>query len=105
MTPEQEQNLIKRIEELEKKAIQVNLPVTERENIKNNIFEGWFDSIPAGEKKTYLKMMWKNQPFYIMTGELFNSYFQSGNEAGTDPTKSYAKVIWNGKSIYIPYSI
>jgi hypothetical protein len=62
-------NLKKRVEELEKKAIQVNLSPTEKENIKNALFEGYFQSdqtVPnVSATAPYLKVIWKNKLIYI----------------------------------------
>lgn len=69
MTPEQEAQLFKRLEELEKKVIRVNLLPTERENIKNALFEGYFqnnNAAPTADGSTpYLKVVWKNKIIYI----------------------------------------
>ena len=51
----------------------MNLSPTEKENIKNALFEGWQDAVPDDATKTYFKVIWKNQSFYIPTGGEFDS--------------------------------
>ena len=68
MTKEEEQLLLKRIEDLEKKVIQVNLEPTEKENVKNAIFESFIENNSATAKSdstAYLKVIWKNKIIYI----------------------------------------
>lgn len=65
--PNELQDILKRLTDLEKKSIQINLQPTEQENLKNNIFEG-FSDLPTGASKTYFKVIWKGQPYYIPTG-------------------------------------
>jgi hypothetical protein len=68
MTPEKEQELLKRIEELERKSIRVNLDPTETENIKNAVFENYvtgLGSTAASGTIKYLKVIWKNKIIYI----------------------------------------
>ena len=69
MTPEQEAQLLKRVAELEKKSIQVNMSPTERENIKNALFDGFYQSSnTAGTVAVdapYLEVKWKDKIIYI----------------------------------------
>jgi hypothetical protein len=66
---EQIQNLIKRVDELEKKSIQVQMKLTEKENLKSAIFDNIFQSdqtVPAvSATAPYLKVIWKNKVIYI----------------------------------------
>ena len=66
MTNEEYQNILKRIDDLESKAIQVNLSPTDQENIKNAVFEGYaystFDGTPS---LVFLKVVWKNKIIYL----------------------------------------
>jgi hypothetical protein len=48
-----------RIQQLESKAIQVNLQPTEQENLKNNLFDGI-----NGQN---LKLTWKKRPYELLT--------------------------------------
>jgi hypothetical protein len=79
MTSEEEQNLIKRVRDLEdliktlvKKSIQVNMDPTDKENIKNALFEGFVQPDKETTKDaniSYLKVIWKNRtiniPYYV----------------------------------------
>lgn len=59
----------KRITDLESKALQLKLQPTEQENLKNNLFEGITDDVPTGAVATNLKVVWKKQTYYIPTGQ------------------------------------
>ena len=69
MTPEQEQLLLQRVADLEKRSIQIYMQPTEKENIKNALFDGYFQSdqtVPSVSATTpYLKVIWKNKIIYI----------------------------------------
>lgn len=67
MNPEL-QNILDRLTKLEQKALQVQLQPTEKENLKNNLFEGLLTLLPTDATKTYFKVIWKNNPYYIPTG-------------------------------------
>lgn len=83
MSPEN-QNILDRLTELESKAIQVQLPSTETENLKNNIFEG-LSTLPTGAVQTYLKMIWKNATYYLGVGGSVTSLAKTGDTALTGP--------------------
>ena len=85
---ENEQDILNRLTKLEQKALQVNLQPTERENLKNNLFEG-FGTATATDTKTYFKVMWKNKPYFIPTGLYmagYVGYVNSDGTAGSLPT-------------------
>ena len=60
-------NIVERISALEKKSVQLDMQPTEKENLKNNLFEG-FGTPVSTDTKTYFKVIWKNQPYFIPTG-------------------------------------
>lgn len=68
-TEEKIKQLEERVKELERKAIQVSLSVTERENIKNAIFDGYYQSDKTEMVKTdstpFIKLVWKNKIIYL----------------------------------------
>ena len=69
MSPEQEAQLLQRVADLEEKSIQIYMQPTEKENIKNALFDGYFQSdqtVPAvSATAPYLKVIWKNKIIYI----------------------------------------
>lgn len=79
MTSEQEEILIKRVIDLENlvktlmsKSIQINMNPTEKENLKNALFEGFIQPDKEAAKDaniSYLKVIWKNRainiPYYV----------------------------------------
>ena len=81
---EDNNKIIERITNLEGKSLQVDMQPTERENLKNNLFEG-FGTATATDTKTYFKVMWKNKPYFIPTGLL-----SSGGYAGMVATDGTA---------------
>jgi hypothetical protein len=62
-------NLLRRVKELEDKSIQINLKPEDKENIKNNIFEGYLHSDKTATNNDadtpYLKLIWKGKVIYI----------------------------------------
>ena len=61
--------LIERIEKLEEKALRIDMEPREKENIKNNLFEGYAQADKADVARDadtpYLKVIWKNKIIYI----------------------------------------
>lgn len=76
------QGLIERVTRLEEKALRVDLPLTEKENLKNNLFEGFGDPTST-DTKTYFKIIWKDQPYFVPTGKIAPSYAGYVNLDGT----------------------
>lgn len=68
-TEERIKQLEDKIKELENKTIRVNLSKTEKENIKNALFEGYYQSnnsdIATTSTTPYLKVVWKDKVIYI----------------------------------------
>ncbi len=56
----------KRIEDLEGKSLQVQLQPTEKENLKNNLFEV-FTNVLTESESTHFKVIWKDKVFFIPT--------------------------------------
>lgn len=83
-------NILDRLTKLEAKALQVQLQPTEQENLKNNLFEGFSDTPPSGAKSTYIKVNWKNQPYYIPTGKISGGAVVALTDSSTVATDASA---------------
>lgn len=69
ITDKQFNDLKEQVDNLEKKSIKFPMELTEKENIKNAIFNGYYQSdqtIPTvAADAPYLKVVWKNKIIYI----------------------------------------
>ena len=81
------QNILDRLTKLEGKSIQVDLQPTERENLKNNLFEG-FGTPTSSDAKVYLDVIWKDKHYFIPTGlrSIFSGSVASNGTATSLPT-------------------
>ncbi len=64
-----QQDILNRLTELENRSIKLEMQLTAKENLKNALFEGYFQSdkaeVAADANTPYLKVIWKNKIIYI----------------------------------------
>ncbi len=75
-----------RLAKLEEKSLQVQLQPTEKENLKNNLFEGIFDDVPEDATETNLKVIWKGKEYYLATNRQPVSNNSYGGEVSSTGT-------------------
>lgn len=85
-----DQNLAEQVADLQQKSVQVKMRPTEKENLKNNIFDGITPTVPSDAIATNLEMTWKNTKYYIPTTTFASSV--------TDATLPFSDITTNDVS-------